>query len=117
MVRFGQLSGVRHVLTSHAVCCNALTIDILGAVLMALFKYSHPVLKEVQGVKYLLGEKYVGPVSRQRLEAWHVDVRSSNRTEFLFCKAWLGLFSLFLPGFMCRAVQQGRIIVNRSNRM
>jgi hypothetical protein len=48
-----------------------------------------------------LKEKYVERVSREQLIAWHIEVRSLTKECFYFAKSWLGLFSLFFPGYMC----------------
>ena len=87
----------------RVVCGTAPTIDILHAVFEALQEQWRSLLNAGAAVDYLRAEKYVELVSRSQVLAWHIEMRSPERQQFWFSKAWLGLFSNYILGFMCGA--------------
>ena len=85
----------------RVICAYSPTIDVLDAVILVFLDHCANILKEHDAVNYIKKEKYVEVVSRQILNDWRILMRSPTRESFYFSKAWIGLFSGFLPGFAC----------------
>ena len=85
----------------RVLCVASPTIDILDACLSVALDFWDRILGEGDAVIYFTAEKYVETVTRERLVAWHIPVRSDSQETFLFCKAWSGLFANSLPGLEC----------------